>query len=132
MPRSYSVRVAALTMGVDSKWIDNMLSRHQLPGISRQRRGIERRIDDEGLMAIELMRILNLELGISIAGAVAITATMMAPNSAGIYRTPSGLTLQVPLSELEARLRTRLDDALESVARVPRGRPRSAPNPAES
>jgi hypothetical protein len=128
MPRSYSVRLAALTIGADSRWIDNLLSRHHLPGISRERRGIERRIDDEGLIAIELVRILNLELGVSMAAAVAITATMMAPHTEGHYQTPSGLALHVPMSELAQRLRARLDDALEFVARVPRGRPRSAPN----
>jgi hypothetical protein len=132
MPRSYSVRLAALTTGADSKWIDNLLSRHQLPGVSRERRGVERRIDDEGLIAIELIRILNLELGVSMAAAISITAAMMVPHAAGHYETPSGLALHVPMSELEQRLLARLGDALEFVARVPRGRPRLAPDPTDS
>lgn len=126
MHRSYSVRLVALTTGVDNRWLDNLLSRHSLPGTSRQRRGVERRINDEGLMAIELVRVLNLELGVSVAAAAAIAVRMLAPQSAGTFRTASGLTLTLPLAELETRLRARLLDALEFVARVPRGRPRAA------
>ena len=132
MARSYSVRLAALTTGVDSKWIDNLVSRHDLPGISRLRRGVERRISDDGLLAIELVRILNLELGVSTTAAVSIAATMMAPHTGGQFRTASGLTVQLPLGELEARLRARLGEALEFVARVPRGRPRSNPDVGDS
>src|SRR5688572_30447845 len=103
MNRSYSLRLVALTTGVDGRWLDNLLSRHQIPGVSRQRRGVERRINDEALLAIELVRILNLELGVSMATAVVVAAHMLAPQSAGMYRTTSGLTLTLSIAELRQR-----------------------------
>ena len=128
MNRAYSLRLIALTTGVDGRWLDNLLSRHQIPGVSRQRRGVERRINDEALLAIELVRVLNLELGVSMATAVAVAAHMLAPQSAGMYRTTSGLTLTLSIAELRQRLRARLLESLEFVARIPRGRPRSRPD----
>ena len=128
MNRSYSLRLVALTTGVAGRWLDNLLSRHQITGVSRQRRGVERRINDEGLLAIEIVRVLNLELGVSMAAAVAIAAIMLAPHSAGTYRTTSGLTLTLPIDELRQHLRARLLESLEFVARAPRGRPRSRPD----
>ena len=72
MSRSYNARITALITGVQLTWLDNLLSRHNLPGVSRSRQGIDRRISEEGMLAVELCRILNLELGISLTHAVEI------------------------------------------------------------
>ena len=129
MARSYSARLVALTTGVDPRWLDNLLSRHRLPGVSRRERGVERRIFDEGVLAIELTRILNLELGVSVAVAVVIASEMLDQRAEkpGEYQTSSGLVLAFPLEAFRLRLRVRLGEATEFVARVPRGRPRLSP-----
>ena len=123
--RSYSVRLIALAIGVPYKWLDNLLSRHSLPGIQRARQGIERRITDEGALGIELCRILNLELGVSLERAVAIAGESLASRTGDAFQyvTPGGLALHLPFAPLEQRLRTRIAEAVESVAQVPRGRP---------
>ena len=123
--RSYSTRLVALTLDVQTRWLDNLLSRFPLPGVVRRARGAERRIRHSGIMRIELIRVLNLELGVSVQDAVRIAAMLhdssTMPTSA--YRLPSGVSLVVPLDAMERRLRSRLADATESVAAVPRGRP---------
>ena len=126
MARSYSARITALIAGVQPKWLDNLLSRHELPGVSRGRQGLARRISDDGILAVELCRILNHELGVSLAQAADIATRCMAssPDSELRYSTPSGLTISLPIPVVRARLRDRIMHAVEMVADAPRGRPR--------
>lgn len=129
MRRTYSVKAVALALGVSTKWADNLLSRHALPGVERSRQGVERRISDEGLLAAEISRILNLELGLSVERAVAI-AREVVNSSVGeetTFATVSGLVMRFPLGAIERRLRERMIDALEATVRVPRGRPPRSP-----
>lgn len=125
MSRTYTVRAVALAIGVPSKWMDNLLSRHALPGVERSRQGVERRITDEGMLATEVARILNIELGVSMERAAAIARDMMnsRTGSETSFSTPSGLSLHFPVADIERRLRDRIMDALEAMARLPRGRP---------
>lgn len=126
--RSYSVDVVALAVGVDHKWLDNLLSHHSVPGVVGGRQGVARRIQDEGLFAIEAIRLLNSELGIPMARAVALVKdTGDSPDSDLVIRTESGVVVQLPASDLRRRLRARLDDALEAAPRIPRGRPPRVP-----
>ena len=125
MARSYTVKAVALALGVQSKWTDNLLSRHAIPGVERSRQGIERRVTDDGLLAIELIRILNLELGVSMERAAGIAREAM-KSSAPVgmsFVTSSGLSLHFPVADIERRLRERMMDALEATARRRRGRP---------
>ena len=125
MSRAYNVRITALITGASAKWLDNLMSRHHLVGVERQRQGIERRISDDGLLAIELCRILNVELGVSLRRAVAIANDCMRSSDVAQLRhtTSSGLTLQLPVASTRARLRDRTMEAVEMVATARRGRP---------
>jgi hypothetical protein len=124
MPRTYNARITALITGVQAKWLDNLLSRHNLPGVARDRQGIERRISDEGILAVELCRILNLELGVSLAQAAQIaTLCLRTATEEMSYTTPSGMTLSLPVGATRARLRERTMEAVEMVGATPRGRP---------
>lgn len=126
-PRTYDVWVTALTLGVDTKWLDNLLSHHDIPGCAGARQGVARRISDQGLLAIALIHLLHSELGIPLGRAAALVRTAVAENSLDSIRTASGIRLAVPLRELEAELRARLPDALQAAPRIARGRkPRHA------
>ena len=126
MARSYSARITALITGVQPKWLDNLLSRHDLPGIARSHQGVERRISDDGVLAVELCRILNIELGVSLARAAAIVDHCMeGPVDTELrYATESGLLVSLSVQETRARLRERTMEAIDMVAITPRGRPR--------
>jgi len=125
MPRTYNARITALITGVQRKWLDNLLSRHSLPGVARDRQGVERRISDEGMLAVELCRILNLELGVSLihAAEIATQCLRTATDSEMSYTTPSGMTLSLSVGSTRARLRERTMEAVEMVGATPRGRP---------
>lgn len=126
MPRSYNVRITAVITGAPIKWLDNLLSRHELVGVNKNRQGVERRISDDGLLAVEMCRILSLELGVSLRRAVAITNHCLRDELADElrYTMPSGFSLHVPVAATRVRLRDRTRDAVEMVAVAPRGRPR--------
>jgi hypothetical protein len=126
MPRTYSIDVIALAVGLAPKWVDNLLSHHAILGASRGRQGVQRRITDEGLLAIELTRLLSRELGVPVgrSAELARKALESRSTSEATVSTGSGVTLVFSLSAIEDRLRARLIEAVESVARVPRGRPR--------
>ena len=125
MTRGYTVKAVALAIGVPNKWIDNLLSRHALPGVERSRQGVERRVSEGGLLAIELARMLHIELGVSMERAAELAREAMNSRtpSGMSFATSSGLSLHFPVADIERRLRERMIDALEATARRRRGRP---------
>jgi hypothetical protein len=125
MPRSYSAKLIALTVGASLKWVDNLLSHHSLPGVSRGKQGVERQVTDEGLLAIEMTRMLTSELGVPLGRAAGIASTVLASHSESPPRfvTQSGIAVVFPRAAIELRLRGRVIEAVEGVGRVPRGRP---------
>jgi hypothetical protein len=127
--RSYSSAAVAVALRVTPKWVDNLLSHHQLPGVERGRQGVERRISDRGLLAIQLVRVLVADLAISTARASEIAAIAMDSRNAvqSTVTTPSGIALVLPLAEIERRLREQVVEAVEMVAERPRGRPPRLP-----
>ena len=126
MPPVYSVAVTAFALGVSEKWVDNVLSHHDLPGvIAARQQGVQRGISERGVLAIELVRKLGEELNMPVAAA-ALVARRILENPSDVeseYVTPSAIRLSVPVAALEHSLRDRLRDALEAVPPRPRGRP---------
>jgi hypothetical protein len=126
--RTYSIKAIALAIGVTPKWVDNLLSHHPLLGDTRGRQGVQRRIADEGLLAIELAHLLAGELGMSLGRSAELARGALEGRSLTEARvsSDSGVTIVFNLPRIEQRLRVRMLDAMESLARVPRGRPRKA------
>lgn len=131
MSRTYTAKLIALTLGASVKWVDNLLSHHDVPGVTRGKQGVERRIADEGLFAIAAIRILTEELGLGLSQAALIVRSALASRTPEQmrYTTESGIVLQFPVAEIDRRMRERLLDAVEAVARVSRGRPRRDAKP---
>ena len=125
MSRSYSVKIAALTLGVPLRWVDNVLSHHDIPGVVSERQGVEREISDLGIRTLELIRIVSRELGASIPRAVAI-ATAAVGNPDTTFSTSSGAVLRFSSDAIDRRIRERLMDAIEATPRLKRGRPRKS------
>lgn len=125
MHRTYNTKLIALTIAVSPKWVDNLLSHHALPGVSRTKQGVERQVTDDGLLAIEMTRMLARELGVPLSRAAAIARIAIASRSESPLRfvTESGIAVVFPLAAIELRLRGRMIEAVEAIGRVPRGRP---------
>ena len=127
MQTTYDVRIAALATESPVKWIDNLLSHHRVPGVERSRQGVQRRITRDGMLAIELVRILARRAGFSLPDAVAIASRVLdaLPQSHVLVPLSPGVRLQLDAGAIERRLRERLPDAMEAAPRVKRGRPSS-------
>ncbi|HET9454783.1 MAG TPA: hypothetical protein VFO66_10920 [Gemmatimonadaceae bacterium] len=115
--------MVALTLDVQIKWLDNLLSHHDLPGCTKARQGVERRISDEGILAIELVRVLNTDLGIPLGRAVTLVRDGLSKESGLAIRMPSGITIVLPHLRIEQRIASGLRDAIEAAPRIARGRP---------
>ena len=129
MQRSYDVRVTALALDVQHKWLDNLLSQHRIPGVEGGRQGVGRRVSDRGLLAIAVIRALSRDGGLPVSRAVRLVtlAPDPVPDEDVIIGIAPGVELRVRLAELERRMRDRLAEAIEAAPRVPRGRPPRRP-----
>ncbi len=78
---SYHVRIATIAASTDEKWIDNLLSKHEVPGVERARQGVERRISHQGLRHIVLIRRLTKSAGVPTSRAVALASRVLATDN---------------------------------------------------
>lgn len=119
--RLYSVGVASLTIGAPTKWMDNLLSQHDVRDVVHHDRGSARGISWNGLVRIALIRLLNQDLGCGVREAVALASELI--DQSGTAIKGGVLTLRFDRALLEASLRDRLSDVIESAPRPRRGRP---------
>src|ERR1044071_8241873 len=85
MARSYHVEIARFAADADQKWVDNLLSRFDIPGVDSSRQGLSRRISDIGIYHIALIRALIAELEVSTARAVTLAGQLLsAPNAVSV------------------------------------------------
>jgi len=104
-----------------AKWVDNILSHHQLIGIRQERQGIARRLSIEGLTALALTALLTHELGLPTGRSVLMAQAII--NGGGRYVGGQRLSIGIDLAAFQSNLLERLESAVE-VAPVPRrGRP---------
>lgn len=125
MARSYHIEVAQHAVGVDKKWVDNLLSHFEVPGVERARQGVARRISSRGIYHIALIHRLNRELGISVSSALSL-ATRLLASHAGRVRVGLWLELEVELPAMQHSLDRLIEEASEISAPARRGRPRQA------
>lgn len=126
MAISYDVAVAALAIDVPQKWIDNLLSRHRLPGVEQAHQGVARRISRDALVTIAIVRLLCAELRIPLERAVDLAERLSPIGDTTLTSNEGTVTITVDRSLLARTIATRLADAIESAPRRPRGRPRQA------
>ena len=116
--------MAALALEADVKWLDNLLSHHQVPGVARKKQGIQRKIPPDSLLIIAVARTLIALLDMPIGKALELAGRLIEAQDAGIELPP--LTLQSDLRAIATRLQDRLADAVEGAGNLPRGRPRGS------
>lgn len=116
----YDTTAAAEALGIPTKQLDNILSRHSLPGVEKRWRGVGRKIGPDAVvtlfLAIEFMRAARVPI------VVALELAHAALTSGGKAELGqfAGITVDVALAR--ASVAARLDAAVELVGRRPRGR----------
>ena len=72
MARAYHIDVASHASDADRKWLDNLLSHFDVPGVEGGRQGVARRLRRPGSYRGAIIRRLTGVLGVSAAGAVSL------------------------------------------------------------
>jgi hypothetical protein len=123
MARAYTIATAALALGTSSKWLDNILSHHQIFGVIQARQGIARKLTIEALIILGLIVTLIQDLGLPVSNAIK-TAEEIARNE-GKFRSTQGLTIEIDLAGFRTQLLEELERAVEIAPAPKRGRPPS-------
>jgi len=124
--RHYHVDVARFAAKADHKWVDNLLSHFDVPGVERARQGLSRRISDDGIYHIALIRILNREVGLSTSAAVSLAERLLSSAEHRV-RLVEGLELELDLDRLRRQVDAAIIEGVESLAPARRGRPPRSP-----
>jgi hypothetical protein len=120
--RIYDVGVASLAIGAPTKWTDNVLSQHDVPGVTVARRGVARRIPHATLLHLALTRELHAAMGLSVREALRLARQLLSAEGGGdVQRGTVRITVDRAL--LDRAVEHRLRDALESAPTPRRGPP---------
>ncbi|HSQ31053.1 MAG TPA: hypothetical protein VLN49_14440 [Gemmatimonadaceae bacterium] len=119
---TYHIDIAGYASGADRKWVDNLLSHFEVPGVEQRRRGAARRVTQTGLYHIALVRAIAQELGAPIKTSVALATTLMRahPSELPIFGT---LTLRFDRDRFQRDVDVRVAEAVEAIVPARRGRP---------
>ena len=118
--RAYSVSVVARAMGVDRRWVDNVVTLHRIDGVRRERQGVSRAISPLAVMTMTIALDLSTALGSPIGAALEVARHLVVT---GEHTFDSGVIVQVDLTNIERRLASRLAEAVETHPPARRGRP---------
>jgi hypothetical protein len=121
MARSYHVEIARFAADADQKWVDNLLSRFDVPGVDSSKQGLSRRISDIGIYHIALIRELTAQLDVSTTRAVSLAGQLLTVPDAVVVA--EDLELVFDRTSFERRVGARVAEAVESIAPARRGRP---------
>jgi hypothetical protein len=119
--RAYTVAAAAVTLGMSTKWIDNVLSHHTVPGVARSRQGVSRRLTPQAILSLEIAIRLSNALSIPVARSLELAARLV--RERGELSAGKGLTLALDIEVIQAELAERLANAVEIAPLPRRGRP---------
>jgi hypothetical protein len=119
----YDLAAVAEAVNLEPKQLDNLLSRNQLPGVDRTKRGVSRRLNTEVAIILCLARELSQALHIPLGSALHFAKAVVGPDPASI-ELGDFVTLQIDQPLLRSAITARLDAAVETVGRRRRGRPR--------
>ncbi len=120
--RTLSTGAAAVALGVERKTLDNVLAREGRALLREGSRGRSRQIPVEVLERVAIALILNRDLGVALARGLELAGTILqSPASPVPVGTLGALSFDV--HGLRQTLERSIDDALEGVAPLTRGRP---------
>ena len=122
MPASYHIDIAGYAADADRKWVDNLLSHFEVPGVEQGRRGSARRVTQVGLYHIALVRAIARELGATLKTSVMLATTLMHTESPEL-RIIGTLALRLDRDRFQREVDARVAEAVEAIVPARRGRP---------
>jgi hypothetical protein len=121
--RVYDIAVASFALRVERKWLDNLLSQHDVPGVDRSVQGMARQIPLRSLAIIAIVRDLQRQLGLGVGRGLEVAARLVGPAHGHVRLGVAVMTADV--AAIEEELDRRLVDAMEIVVPRRRGRPQA-------
>jgi hypothetical protein len=118
--RAYSVAVAAAALGVDRKWLDNVLTHHDLDGVHRERQGVSRMIEPHAITTVGIAIELTRSLGSPIGHALRLAERLV---ESGEFAPAPRVSLRVDVGDIDRQMVARLAEAVEVHPPRRRGRP---------
>ena len=122
MPASYHIDIAGYAAGADRKWVDNLLSHFEVPGVEQGRRGSARHVTQLGLYHIALVRVIARELGAPLKTSVML-ATMLLRTESPELPVIGPLALRFDRDRFQREVDARVAEAVEAIVPARRGRP---------
>lgn len=122
MPASYHIDIAGYAADADRKWVDNLLSHFEVPGVEQGRRGSARRVTQVGLYHIALVRVIARELGAPLKTSVVLATTLMHAESPELSVIGT-LALRFDRDRFQREVDARVSEAVEAIVPARRGRP---------
>ncbi len=119
--RSYHVAAASVALSCQPKWLDNVLSKYDIPGVERSRQGVSRRLSFDALVLLATVRLLGERFGIPISRALEL-ASEVAANADGWCADAGICGIRVDVARIREDLTARVR-AAELSAPTRRGRP---------
>lgn len=119
--RSYHVATVAVALSCPAKWVDNVLSRHTIPGVVSERQGVSRQVTFDGLVHLAVVQLLVDKLALPVERAVHFARALCT----GEGETSAGnwCSVRIDLEALRRDLTAALREAVEIAAPPRRGRP---------
>lgn len=122
MVRTVHLATAAHIAQCDVRWLDNLLSRHDVPGVERARRGVTRQIAPIGILVVFIVHEIVKALGASLERALPLAVELATEKSHRSVLTPE-ISLAIDVTKLRRIIESRTRDAAESLVLPRRGRP---------
>lgn len=122
MARFYHVDIAVFAAESDRKWVDNLLSHFDVPGVESAKQGVARRVSADGVYHIVLIRRLSLAVGLSLERAVALAQRLLRADASPVS-LGHALELRIDRQAFHREVDDRIALAVEAVVPRRRGRP---------
>jgi hypothetical protein len=122
--RAYTIAATAVALGVNSKWVDNILSHHHVPGVHQARQGIARRVTPAALLVLDVTLILARSLGMPLPQALETARRLVHAREGDITLSGGSIQIRADVKSLTNDLNARLERAVEMTPTPRRGRPR--------
>lgn len=124
MARYYHIDIAVFAANSDRKWVDNLLSHFDVPGVDSAKQGVARRFSTHGIYHVALTRVLSQEGGMSVEAALAFARRLLTTDAHHTSIT-GWLELRIDRHAFQEATDRRIAEAVESIVPKRRGRPPS-------
>jgi hypothetical protein len=102
------------------KWVDNVLSHHDIRGVDRAKRGVDRHLSFDAIVALSIVWVVARDLGVPLSKAVDIAEQLLDCAQREIT-TAGGLRIFLDVNGLAEHLNIRLTEVAETAPRMRRG-----------